>query len=192
MGLERWRKSWATSRGHVQFSRWNLGKNLDEQMPGPNTYYLYVWITGLTGLTLNTVTYPPEVPGYPAMLPSSIGCILAVATIAVFLRVRGAFDPMQEEEATPKMHRSSKEAQLHTYIHAYMHMQTCIHACSLAQPQGALPLSNATFDPRLVRATGSTGGSTGYHFCLVWRWTAVKCPVSGGTITHIIIINPYQ
>lgn len=65
--------------------------------------------TQLVGPGIGGWTYG-LVPGYPAMLPSSIGCILAVATIAVFLRVRGAFDPMQEEEeATPKMHRSSKE-----------------------------------------------------------------------------------
>ena len=52
----------------------------------------------------------PEVPGYPAMLSSSIGCILAIATIAVFLRVRRAFDLVEEEEATPKLRRSSKAA----------------------------------------------------------------------------------
>ena len=52
----------------------------------------------------------PEVPGYPAMLPSSIGCILAVATIAVFVQVHRAFEPEQEEEATPKMRRSSRAA----------------------------------------------------------------------------------
>ena len=52
----------------------------------------------------------PEVPGYPAMLPSSIGCILAVATIAVFVQVHRAFEPEEEEEATPKMRRSSRAA----------------------------------------------------------------------------------
>lgn len=80
--------------------------------------------TQLVGPGIGGWTYG-LVPGYPAMLPSSIGCILAIATIAVFLRVRRAFELVEEEEATPKLRRSSKAALFRFPVPLLLWMRFC-------------------------------------------------------------------
>jgi len=67
--------------------------------------------TQLVGPGLGGWTYG-WVPKYPAIVPSSIGCVLTVATFVLFCRVHGAFgaSPVDGEEnaPSPKVHSSSK------------------------------------------------------------------------------------